>query len=1032
MKVKLGKKFWFTLSIFGLMGQVAWVVENMYFNVFIYKMFNASAAQISMMVSASAIAATLTTWLMGALSDRIGKRKALICVGYIMWGISILGFAFLKPEYLETLTGSAVAAASLGVTLVIVLDCLMTFFGSTANDACFNAWMTDMGDDSNRGAIEGINAMMPLVAILVVFGGFMAFDLDKSSSWTMIFYIIGFAVIFIGIMGFFMIDEPKNLKKASSGSYISTILYCFRGKVFKANKLLYVVTGAFAVFGISIQIFMPYLILYYEQSLGMTNYVLVMAPAIIIAAIVTAFYGKLYDKLGFKSSVVPTLLLLMSGYVILYFGRSTAVVFIGSLLMMIGYLTGMAIFGAMIRDNIPESKSGQFQGLRIFGQVFVSGIIGPAIGAWVLKDAKTIVNSDGTTSFIPNENIFFAALVVALLVLVCLFAIFKMVRNGHRKLETDMDAYYESEAAYATENNTSKVAKLDTYPRPQLRRDSFYILDGEWMLNDRPINVPYSPQAELSGYGHRVGKKLHYVKIFTLPTGFVRDKVILHFGAVDQIAKVVINGQTVGTHEGGYLSFEVDITEAVNKDKENILEVEVLDTLSKDYPYGKQCKKRGGMWYTPVSGIWQSVWLESVPKNYIKGLKITPKVTWAAAATEVTGTDTKATTATEVSATKIAIKSAAVTIKVDLDKPTSYKIRIALEDGEFVSEYTEEEVTIPIENPHLWSVDDPYLYEFRIEMGEDIVTSYFALRTIEVVKGNGNDKICLNGKPCFLHAVLDQGYYSDGIYLPKDLKGYAADILAMKNLGFNALRKHIKVEPEYFYYACDKLGMFVMQDMVNNGSYQFMRDTALPTLGRQVKKDNAPFVSKKRKDIFIQHTIDTINQLYNHPCIVYYTIFNEGWGQFEADRLYDIVKEADSTRIIDSTSGWFRRDKSDVESLHIYFKAVEPEAADKPVVISECGGYSYTLPENSFSLYNQYGYGSCVDSKDLTDRVVDMYEKMVIPAVEKGVLWGSVYTQLSDVEDESNGFYTYDRKILKVDRTRMREVADRIKESMFS
>ena len=227
MKSKLSKKFWWTLALFGLMGQVAWVVENMYFNVFIYKMFHASASQISLMVSASAIAATLTTWLMGALSDRIGKRKVFICGGYLLWGVSILAFSLLKPEFLETLTGSVVAAASLGVSLVIILDCVMTFFGSTANDACFNAWMTDMGDESNRGAIEGINAMMPLVAILVVFGGFMAFDLDKASSWTMIFVIIGLAVIIIGALGFIMIDEPKNIEKGSSGSYLKTITYSF-------------------------------------------------------------------------------------------------------------------------------------------------------------------------------------------------------------------------------------------------------------------------------------------------------------------------------------------------------------------------------------------------------------------------------------------------------------------------------------------------------------------------------------------------------------------------------------------------------------------------------------------------------------------------------------------------------------------------------------------------------------------------------------------------------------------------------------
>ena len=570
-----------------------------------------------------------------------------------------------------------------------------------------------------------------------------------------------------------------------------------------------------------------------------------------------------------------------------------------------------------------------------------------------------------------------------------------MVRNGRRKLETDIDAYYESEAAYAMKHGTSKVCELDTYPRPQLRRESFYSLDGKWWLNGKRIKVPFSPQSDLSEYNHRIGPRFVYARKFTLPAGFVKDKVLLHFGAVDQVAEIFINGKFVGRHEGGYLPFEFDITPVVYKEIENVIEVRVKDELSKDYPYGKQCVKRGGMWYTPVSGIWQSVWIESVPEKYIKGFKITP------------GLDS---------------------IELGVNTPVaSYTVRIRTENGEICKKLKHGKNIIKIDNPHLWTPEDPYLYEIIIEDGEDVVTGYFALRTITVGSVNGKPGLLLNGKPCFLHAVLDQGYFSDGIYLPKDPRGYAADILAMKNLGFNALRKHIKIEPEYFYYACDKLGMLVMQDMVNNGSYQFIRDTALPTLGMQTKNDKAAFVSKKRKDIFINHTIATIKQLYNHPCIVYYTIFNEGWGQFEADRLYDIVKKYDTTRITDTTSGWFRRKKSDVESLHIYFKAEEPVEADKPVVISECGGYSYTIPDNSYSLYNQYGYGSCKDSDELTERVVDMYERMVIPAAKKGILWGCVYTQLSDVEDESNGFYTYDRKVLKVSRARMLEMAERIK-----
>ena len=378
MEKRFNGKFWTALVIFSLIGQVAWVVENMYFNVFIYKMFHASAADISLMVGASSVAATVTTIFMGALTDYLGRRKGFICGGYIAWGISILAFAFLRMDLLTPLAGNALQAASLGITLVIILDCVMTFLGSSANDASFNAWMTDWGDSSNRGKIEGVNSMMPLVAILVVFGGFSVFDLDKAESWTAIYLIVGIAVTLIGVSGFFLIDEKNLLLPEDKAGFRENLFYSFRPSVVRENPLLYAIIGAFAVFGVSINIFMPYLILYYEKTLGMTDYVLIMAPAIVMAAVITAFYGRLFDLLGFKSSVIPAVCLLMAGYILLYTGRSTAVVFIGSLLMMTGYLTGMAVFGAMIRSHIPEGKAGRFEGIPKKGEVFVAGHIGPA------------------------------------------------------------------------------------------------------------------------------------------------------------------------------------------------------------------------------------------------------------------------------------------------------------------------------------------------------------------------------------------------------------------------------------------------------------------------------------------------------------------------------------------------------------------------------------------------------------------------------------------------------------------------------
>ncbi len=422
------RHFWTALVIFSLVGQVAWVVENMYLNVFIYKMFRANPSEISLMVSASAIAATLTTVLIGALSDKLGRRRVFICGGYILWGITIAGFALVRSDVITAVFPAGVSVAAVGITLVIVLDCLMTFFGSSANDAAFNAWLTDATANSGRGAAEGINAMMPLVAILVVFGGFMAFDLNSASSWTAIFLIIGAVVFVIGLLGFFLVRET-TCKQEENNHYFRNIIYGFRPSVVKKNPVLYITLAAFAVFGISIQIFMPYLILYYNVSLGMADYVLIMAPAILVAAAVTAVYGRLYDKLGFMRSAIPSLLMLCAGYVVLYFFRGTLPVFIGSLLMMCGYLTGMAVFGAMIRDYTPSGKAGMFQGLRIAGQVLIPGVIGPVIGAFVLRNAATIVNDDGTTSFVPNADIFAAALLAVVCLLPLLWVLSRVLRR---------------------------------------------------------------------------------------------------------------------------------------------------------------------------------------------------------------------------------------------------------------------------------------------------------------------------------------------------------------------------------------------------------------------------------------------------------------------------------------------------------------------------------------------------------------------------------------------------------------------------
>ena len=998
MKKTLGSKFWAAMIIFGLVGQIAWVVENMYLNVFLYKMFHASAADISMMVGASSVAATLTTILIGALSDKMGKRKVIICLGYLIWGISILGFAFIKMDTLTPMVGGVVEAAALGVTLTIVLDCIMTFFGSAANDAAFNAWLTDKGGDGNRGKIEGFNSMMPLVSILVVFGGFMGFNLDLAESWTTIFCVIGGVVIVIGLLGFFLIEEAEDTIKETDQSYWGTVIYSFKPAVIKNHKLLYCVLGAFALFGISIQTYMPYLILYYEKSLNMPNYVLIMAPAIILAAVATALYGKVYDMQGFKGSICISVGVLMTGFVILLCTRTMVPVFIGSLFMMIGYMTGMSVFGAMIRDNIPENKSGQFQGIRIIGQVLIPGIIGPAIGAFVLRDAEQILNNDGTYSFLPNANIWAAAIVTGLVLCIGLKLIFTMMRVGHYDLLSETGEEFLAE----------KQMPWQEYPRPQMRRDKYCLLNGTWKCNGSDILVPFAPQAPLSGYGKKVDDKLVYEKTFTLPEDFTKERILLHFGAVDQVATVWVNGQKMGSHEGGYLPFYFDITEVVKRQEENVIKVEVIDTLSKDYPYGKQTNKRGGMWYTPVSGIWQSVWLEEVADTYVEKLIMTP---------DLTGVDIE------------------LVLNGECGKE-GFDVAVELEPGNVVVKHFEgckgrleieglEDKNGKKHQAKLWTTETPHLYSIRVTCGKDVVDSYFALRTIAIEKQNGVNRVVLNGKPIFMHGVLDQGYFCDGLFLPAKAEEYEKDILRMKELGYNMLRKHIKVEPEAFYYACDGLGMLVMQDMVNNGGYSFVFDTALPTFGFKTKNDAKGKIEGKRKEFFKQHTKETIEHLYNHPSIVAYTIFNEGWGQFNSDEMYDYVKELDATRVVDSTSGWFAQKKNDFDSEHIYFKVIPLEPKERPLFVSECGGYTMVVDGHYYSKYAQYGYGASDTKEALTKDIVYMYENMIIPFVKDGVC-GCVYTQISDVEDEINGLYTYDRKVCKVVKEDMLAMSEKL------
>ncbi|MBQ4639479.1 MAG: glycoside hydrolase family 2 [Clostridia bacterium] len=543
------------------------------------------------------------------------------------------------------------------------------------------------------------------------------------------------------------------------------------------------------------------------------------------------------------------------------------------------------------------------------------------------------------------------------------------------------------------------------YPRPLMQRDSFLNLNGPWdfciceetetPLYQETIRVPYCPQSKLSGIGRAVPQSAvcHYRRHFSLPEGFRKDRVLLHFGAADQEAAVWLNGRKLGSHQGGYHPFSFDITAFLQPD--NLLTLEVRDHLDDAvYPYGKQKEKRGGMWYTPVTGIWQTVWVESVCADYIHSLQVKQ--------------DERGLMHLDMEGT---LASGTLTLS---DSGESFPI-------------LQGSCTFRPVKKHLWTPEDPYLYHFTVDMESgDRVQSYFAMRTLSTETVDGVPRLCLNGKPYFFHGLLDQGYFPDGIFTPERPEDYEKDILLAKSLGFSTLRKHIKIEPQVFYAACDRLGIIVFQDMVNNGRYSFLRDTALPTVGLKRLPGILHPAAPRMKHAFMDAMLETVQLLQGHPSICLWTIFNEGWGQFDGNRMYARLREMDRTRFIDTASGWFRCRQTDVFSPHIYFRPYRFRPHEKPTLLSEFGGYVKKEEGHLFNENASYGYKYFSDSESYIQALEKLYDAEILPAIPEG-LCGCIYTQLTDVEDELNGLVTYDRQVVKVPAERMQKIAGKLK-----
>ncbi len=554
------------------------------------------------------------------------------------------------------------------------------------------------------------------------------------------------------------------------------------------------------------------------------------------------------------------------------------------------------------------------------------------------------------------------------------------------------------------------------YPRPQFVRKSYFNLNGWWdfaitvkdMIPEDfhgKILVPFSPECVLSGVNRVLQPKefLFYRRRFTLPKTFVKDLVLLNFGAVDNICDVYLNNVHVCHHEGGYNSFSVDVTKALKE--ENDIIVKVRDFTDAGYQTrGKQSSKRGGMWYMPQSGIWQTVWMESVPAQYIQSVKITPDFDRAQVTVETTCNFDEPITAI--------ITDGDVEIAKNDGKGA---VTLHFPDGKFVP----------------WSPQNPHLYGLKLISRRDRVESYFGMRKFSVEVAGKYPRLMLNNKPYFHNGLLDQGYWSDGLYTAPSDEALVYDIQTAKDLGFNMLRKHIKVEPARWYYHCDRLGMLVWQDMPSGGTKYSKWITAYAPFADIDKiKDNnySRFGRKKQesRDLYVREYSEMIRQLYNCVCIAMWVPFNEGWGQFDANKIAALTKQLDPTRTVDHASGWHDQGGGDVKSLHVYYKKFRmPNDKKRAVCLTEFGGYSFKDEAHSINLESTYGYKQFENLRDYNAGVTELYERDVIPWINRG-LSAAVYTQLSDVEDEVNGLLTYDRKVLKINPDVMRDINRRV------
>ncbi len=550
------------------------------------------------------------------------------------------------------------------------------------------------------------------------------------------------------------------------------------------------------------------------------------------------------------------------------------------------------------------------------------------------------------------------------------------------------------------------------YPRPQFKRKSYLSLNGVWdygissspRVYDGKIVVPYSPETELSGVLRALKKDeiLTYRRYFTLPNGFNRGRVLLNVGACDQVTEVYLNNELVGKNEGGYLPFTFDITFAL-RDGENELVFIVTDNAESEvYGRGKQTYKPGGIWYKATSGIWQSVFLESVPQNYISKVRLTPNY-----------------------------DERSLTVTPTLIGEGDFTVTVYDGETEIATKTGCGELTLSLPTVKDWTPSSPELYVVKLNFSGDEVESYFGMRKFSLIEKKGVKTFALNNKPIFMNGLLDQGYYYQGYYTPKSNETMFNEVKAVKELGFNMLRKHIKVEPLLWYYYCDILGVLVWQDMINGGAkYKQLRIMLAPFINLRLKDNNYKSMgrSEKSRQQYKKEALLLQETLYNVTSLCLYTPFNEGWGQFDAVENTKMLMANDPTRLYDHASGWQDMGYGDVCSKHIYFRKIRLKNDGKrALAVTEFGGYSLAVKGHESSS-RKFGYKIMKNAEQLEKAYVKLYETEIIPEIYKSGLSGTVYTELTDVEDEMNGIFTFDR-VLKIKRQTLIELNEKIKKA---